>query len=166
MSDFSERNARPLPGPAAPTRQEFPRRGCLLGIDFGTRRIGFSVSDEEQRLAVPLENYTRRDREADARHLNVAIRDYRIVGLVVGLPLHMGGEEGQKAAEARKFGAWAAAVAGLPTTFWDERLSTSLADEHLAAANVSHKKRKSLRDKIAAQIMLQSYLDSRERPSQ
>jgi putative Holliday junction resolvase len=166
MSDSSEGHARLVSRPAVATGQDFPRRGCLLGIDFGTRRIGFSVSDEDQRVAVPLENYTRRDLEADACHLNVAIREYRIVGLVVGLPLHMGGEEGQKAAEARKFGAWAAAVARLPIAFWDERLSTSLADEHLAAANVSPKKRKSLRDKIAAQIMLQSYLDSRERLSQ
>ncbi len=77
----------------------------------------------------------------------------------------MGGEEGQKAGEARRFGAWAAGVAGLPTAFWDERLSTSLADEHLAAANLKPKKRKLLRDKIAAQIMLQSYLDFRGQSS-
>jgi putative holliday junction resolvase len=166
MSDSSEGGSHRVPRSCAATGPEFPRRGRLLGIDFGTRRIGLSVSDENQRLAVPLETYTLRNREADAQRLTAAIRDYQIVGLVVGLPLHMGGEEGQKAAEARKFGAWAGAVAALPMAFWDERLSTSLADEHLTAANVSPKKRKSLRDKIAAQIMLQSYLDSRERPSQ
>jgi putative holliday junction resolvase len=142
-----------------------PRRGRLLGLDFGTRRVGLAVSDEEQRLAVPLETYSRRDRDGDARHLVAVIGDYRIVGLVTGLPLHMGGEEGQKAGEARRFGAWAAGVTGLPLAFWDERLTTSLADEHLAAAKVNPKKRKLLRDKIAAQIMLQSYLDSREQSS-
>jgi putative Holliday junction resolvase len=140
-----------------------PRRGCLLGLDFGTRRVGFAVSDEEQRLAVPLETYSRRTLDEDARHLTAVIGDYRIVGLVIGLPLHMGGEEGQKAGEARLFGSWAGTASGLPIAFWDERLTTAQADEHLAAARLSPKKRKLLRDKIAAQIMLQSYLDSRGR---
>jgi putative holliday junction resolvase len=143
-------------------KREMPGRGRLLGIDFGTRRIGLAVSDEDQRLSVPLETYTLRDRAADAQHLTTIIGDYRIVALVVGLPLHMGGEEGQKAGEARRFGAWVQKAVGLPLAFWDERLSTSQADEHLAAARVNPKKRKLLRDKIAAQIMLQSYLDSRE----
>jgi putative holliday junction resolvase len=144
---------------------DVPRRGRLLGLDFGTRRVGLAVSDEEQRLAVPLETYSRRAAADDARHLKSVIGDYRIIGVVVGLPLHMGGEEGQKAGEARRFGLWAQTVTGLPVAFWDERLTTSLADEHLAAANVNPKKRKLLRDKIAAQIMLQSYLDSREQSS-
>jgi putative Holliday junction resolvase len=146
---------------SAPDRLPVPRLGRLLGIDFGTRRVGFAVSDEEQRLSVPLETYTRSNRDQDARHLTAVIGDYRIRALVIGLPLHMGGEEGIKAGEARQFGAWAAGVSGLPFAFWDERLTTSMADEHLAAANVNPKKRKLLRDKIAAQIMLQSYLDSR-----
>jgi putative Holliday junction resolvase len=142
-----------------------PRHGRLLGLDYGTRRVGFAVSDEEQRLAVPLETYSRRKPDEDARHLVAVVGDYRIVGLVIGLPLHMGGEEGQKAGEARRFGAWAERVSGLPIAFWDERLTTAQADEHLAAASLSPKKRKLLRDKIAAQIMLQSYLDSHGRSS-
>jgi putative holliday junction resolvase len=162
MSDSSKGDAD---RPSVPDEREVPRRARLLGIDFGTVRIGLAVSDEEQRLAVPLETYTRRNRESDARHLTVVIGDYRIGALVIGLPLHMGGEEGQKAGEARQFGAWAASVCGLPFAFWDERLTTSMADEHLAAARINPKKRKLLRDKIAAQIMLQSYLDSRARPS-
>ncbi len=128
-------------------------------------RVGLAVTEEEQRVAVPLETYNRRNREQDARYLTAVVRDHRIVGLVIGLPLHMGGEEGQKAGEARRFGAWAGNVAGLPIAFWDERLSTSQADEHLAAANLKPKKRKMLRDKIAAQIMLQSYLDSQQHSS-
>ncbi|HET6328524.1 MAG TPA: Holliday junction resolvase RuvX [Planctomycetaceae bacterium] len=158
MSDSSKGDADHN---SAPDPLDVPRRGRLLGIDFGTRRVGFAVSDEEQRLSVPLETYTRSNREQDARHLTAVIGDYRIRALVIGLPLHMGGEEGIKAGEARQFGAWAAGVARLPFAFWDERLTTSMADEHLAAANINPKKRKLLRDKIAAQIMLQSYLDSR-----
>jgi len=120
-----------------------------LGLDYGTRRVGLAISDEEQRLAVPLETYSRRKPDDDARHLVAVVGDYRIVGLVIGLPLHMGGEEGQKAGEARRFGAWAGGAAGLPIAFWDERLSTAQADEHLAAANLRPNKRKLLRDKIA-----------------
>jgi putative Holliday junction resolvase len=165
MSDSSKENSAPGSALAAadprPDERPVPARGRLLGLDFGTRRVGLAVSDDEQRLAVPLETYTVRNRDVDGRHLVAVIQDYRIVGLIVGLPLHMGGEEGIKAGEARQFGAWAGKVTGLPTTFWDERLTTSLADEHLSAARVNPKKRKLLRDKIAAQIMLQSYLDSR-----
>jgi putative Holliday junction resolvase len=91
---------------------------------------------------------------------NVA-REYRVVGLVVGLPLHMGGEEGQKAREARRFGAWAASATTLPLMFWDERLTSALAEEYLISAQMSRKKRKTRIDKVAAQIMLQSYLESR-----
>jgi putative Holliday junction resolvase len=162
MSDSSDGDADRA---SAAGERDVPRCGPLLGLDYGTRRVGLAVSDEDQRLAVPLETYTRRTRDDDARYLRAVIGDYRIVALVVGLPLHMGGEEGQKAAEARRFGAWAKEVAQLPIAFWDERLSTSLADEHLVAANLNPKKRKLLRDKIAAQIMLQSYLDSREQSS-
>ncbi len=158
MSDSSKGSADPE---RTADDREVPRRGRLLGLDYGTRRVGLSISDEEQRLAVPLETYSRRKPDDDARHLVAVVGDYRIVGLVIGLPLHMGGEEGQKAAEARRFGAWAGGAAGLPIAFWDERLSTAQADEHLAAANLRPNKRKLLRDKIAAQIMLQSYLESR-----
>jgi len=167
MSDSFEGSGKrqPAPGDSGGSRSEVPRHGRLLGLDFGTVRIGLAVCDEEQRLAVPLETYTRRDPERDARHLTSVLRDYRIVGLVIGLPLHMGGEEGKKAGEARRFGAWAGSIARLPVAFWDERLTTSQADEHLEAANLSPKKRKLLRDKIAAQIMLQSFLDSREQSS-
>jgi putative holliday junction resolvase len=158
MSDSSKGSADPK---RTADDREVPRRGRLLGLDYGTRRVGLSISDEEQRLAVPLETYSRRKPDDDALHLVAVVGDYRIVGLVIGLPLHMGGEEGQKAAEARRFGAWAGGAAGLPIAFWDERLSTAQADEHLAAANLRPNKRKLLRDKIAAQIMLQSYLESR-----
>jgi len=143
--------------------RDLPRHGRLLGLDFGTRRIGIAVSDEEQKFASPLENYSRSQREADARRLQAVAEEYRAAGLVVGLPLHMGGEEGQKAGEARRFGAWAASVTSLPVTFWDERLTTSLAEEYLRAAQLSPKKRKLRLDKVAAQIMLQSFLDSRGR---
>jgi len=75
----------------------------------------------------------------------------------------MGGEEGQKAREARNFGAWAASATALPVAFWDERLTSAMAEEHLLSANLSSKKRKMRLDKVAAQLMLQSFLESRTR---
>lgn len=139
-----------------------PRRGRLLGLDFGTRRIGIAVCDEDQRIASPLENYNRSRPEVDALRLKALAGEYRVVGVVVGLPLHMGGEEGQKAREARRFGAWAASATALPLAFWDERLTSVLAEDYLRSAQLSPKKRKMRLDKVAAQIMLQSYLESRK----
>jgi putative holliday junction resolvase len=144
---------------------EVPARGRLLGLDFGTRRIGIAVCDVEQRYASPLENYRRSRPQADALYLAQAAREQQATGLVVGLPMHMGGEEGQSARAARRFGEWAKTVTGLPCVFWDERLSSALADEYMREAGLSPKKRKLRRDKVAAQIMLQSYLDGRQSQS-
>jgi putative holliday junction resolvase len=162
MSGFSEPNLESEPSSVADRVAELiPVRGRLLGLDFGTKRVGIAVSDDEQRIASPLEIYTRSRPELDAVHLQNMAREYRVVGLVVGLPLHMGGEEGQKAREARRFGAWAAAATTLPLTFWDERMTSATAEQYLISAQLSRKKRKTRIDKVAAQIMLQSYLESR-----
>ncbi|NOX55390.1 MAG: Holliday junction resolvase RuvX [Planctomycetes bacterium] len=143
-----------------------PDQGALLGLDFGTKRIGIAISTPEQTIACPLENYTRRGESADAAHLTALVREHRVVGIVVGLPVHMSGEEGEKARQARRFGRWVSRVTGLPVQFWDERFTSSLADDLLRQADLTRKKRKARRDKLAAQIMLQSFLDAgdRQRP--
>jgi putative Holliday junction resolvase len=79
---------------------------------------------------------------------------------VVGLPVHTDGREGTKAAEARAFGAWLGEVTGLPVVFWDERFTTVEAESALWQAGLTHKKRKERRDRVAAQLMLQAYLDA------
>src|SRR5262245_31812644 len=91
-----------------------PRTGRLAAIDYGTVRIGVAITDPDQRLASPLENYTRRGLEADAKWIAQLARDERIAGFVVGLPIHTSGEESQKSGEARKFGQWLGEVTGLP----------------------------------------------------
>lgn len=165
MSDSCEPNAdRESVRSREPSGAEeglIPDRGRLLGLDFGTRRIGVALCDDDRRIASPLENYTLVRREVDAHYLQRVVQDYRPVGLVVGLPLHMSGDEGEKAKEARRFGAWASSVTGLPAVFWDERLTSTLAEDFLRSAQLSPKKRKARLDKVAAQIMLQSYLDKR-----
>lgn len=141
----------------------FPEQGRLLGVDYGARRVGIAVSTPEQTIASPLQTYHRRHETEDARHLARLAAEYEIVGLVVGLPVHMSGEEGQKAQEARAFGEWMGRITGLPVRYWDERYTSSIAEVHLLSTGMSKKKRKARIDQLAAQIMLQSYLDSGDR---
>jgi putative Holliday junction resolvase len=135
-------------------------RTRLLGIDFGTVRVGLAVSDPERRIASPLATYRRRDAAHDGCYFREVTATEEVGTLVVGLPVHTSGREGQKAAEARAFGAWLAQVTGLPVVFWDERFTTVQAESHLWAAGLTHQQRRERRDRVAAQILLQSYLDA------
>lgn len=137
----------------------FPGTGRLLGLDYGTKRIGIAVSTPDRTIASPLENYTLRTPGLDARHIRELAIDWRIVGLIVGLPMHMSGDEGGKAREAREFGEWVGEVTGLPVRFWDERFSTAAAEVHLMELGLTKKQRKERLDKVAAQVILQSYLE-------
>jgi putative Holliday junction resolvase len=144
---------------------DVPAAGRLLGLDYGTHRIGAAISTYEQNLASPLENYTLRSDRLDAEWLAQLAADYRAVGLVVGLPIHLrSGDEGEKAHEARAFGEWASAVTGLPVVYHDERMTTASAELLLMDAGFTKKQRKARLDKLAAQIMLQSFLDQRAKP--
>jgi putative Holliday junction resolvase len=135
-------------------------RTRILGIDYGSVRIGLAVSDPERKIAFPLAKYTRRERDTDAAHLRQIIEQEEIGALVVGLPVHLSGREGQKAEEARDFGKWLAEVTGFSVAFADERFTTVEAESALWTAGLTHKKRKQRRDRVAAQIMLQAYLDA------
>jgi putative Holliday junction resolvase len=131
-----------------------------LGVDFGTVRIGLAISDPEARLAFPLSTYTRRSRQLDAQYFRALVEHEGVRHILVGLPLHLSGEEGAKAIEARAFGAWLGEVSQLPVLYWDERFTTVEAEQALLAAGLTNKRRKSRRDRVAAQILLQSYLDA------
>jgi putative Holliday junction resolvase len=139
---------------------EFPAEGRLAGIDYGTVRIGIAISDSSRRIASPLANYARQASEADAAFLQKMVADEDICGFVVGLPLHLSGDESPKSIEARAFGKWLRETTGLPVRFHDERFSSAGADEFLAAGRLTSKKRKNRRDMLAAQIILSSYLES------
>jgi len=129
-------------------------------VDFGNVRIGLAISDPDRKLASPLETYARRGRDADAEHLRALIATEEVGALIVGLPIHLNGTEGQKAAEARAFGAWLGEATGLAVTFFDERFTTVQAESALWEAGLTHKQRKARRDRVAAQMMLQAYLDA------
>jgi putative Holliday junction resolvase len=135
-------------------------RTRLLGVDYGTVRVGLAVSDAERRIASPLTTYERRGRDGDERYFRKLIEEEEIGRIVVGLPVHTDGSEGQKAAEARKYGAFLAGVTGVPVTYFDERFTTVEAEGFLLAAGLTNKRRKARRDRVAAQILLQSYLDA------
>jgi putative Holliday junction resolvase len=135
-------------------------RTKLLGVDYGSVRVGLAVTDPERKFAFPLGTYHRRSRDEDAAFFReLAVRE-EVGGLVVGLPLHTDGREGQKAAEARAFGRWLAELTRLPTAFFDERFTTAQAESALWSAGLTHAKRKERRDRVAAQILLQAYLEA------
>ncbi|MCL4110398.1 UNVERIFIED_CONTAM: hypothetical protein GTU68_025410 [Idotea baltica] len=147
------------------TEDAYPTTGRLIGLDYGTKRVGIAVCDHEQWIASPLDNYTRINRNTDADYITAVANEYHATGLVVGLPVHMSGDEGEKAQEARKFGEWAASATGLPVRFQDERYTTSRAEDAMRAAGLSAKQRKQRLDKVAAQMLLQAFLDRTERES-
>jgi putative Holliday junction resolvase len=134
--------------------------GRLLGVDPGSVRVGLAVSDPDRKIAFPLTTYQRRDAARDAAYFRQTVADERIVAIVVGLPLHTDGREGAKAVEAREFGSWLNATTGLAVTYFDERFTTVEAEKILWNAGLTHKQRKERRDRLAAQILLQAYLDT------
>ena len=132
----------------------------ILAIDHGNVRLGLAVSDPDRRIASPLANYTRKDLEQDGRYLQQVIEEEGIGQIVIGLPVHLSGEESAQSQAARKFGAWLAKQTELPIVYADERFSTWEAESALWDAGLTHKKRKARRDQVAAQVLLQAYLDA------
>lgn len=132
----------------------------LLGIDYGTVRIGVAVSDPGRTIAFPLATYVRQDAERDAEFFRDMVAEEEIVGFVVGLPMHTDGREGLKAEEARAFGSWLGEQTQLPVAYFDERFTTVQAEAILWDAGLTHKRRRERRDRLAAQLVLQAYLDA------
>jgi putative Holliday junction resolvase len=129
-------------------------------VDFGTVRIGLAVTDADRIIASPLEVRERQGADKDAAYFKAVVEREHVGGLVVGLPLHTTGREGTKADEARAFGKWLGDLTGLPVVFADERFSTAFAESALWAAGLTHKKRKARRDAVAAQVMLQGFIEA------
>jgi putative Holliday junction resolvase len=132
----------------------------ILGVDPGRVRIGLAICDAERRLASPLDVHERKDDQQDAAFFRTLAADEEVGLLVVGLPLHADGREGMQAEAARKLGAKLQEWTGLPCIYWDERFTTRFAESELWQAGLTHQRRKARRDKVAAQMLLQSYLDA------
>jgi putative holliday junction resolvase len=135
-------------------------RNRILAIDPGTVRLGLAVTDSERRIASPLTTYTRRDLKQDAQYLKKVIEEEEIGVIVIGLPVRADGFEGEQAKAARAFGAWLHELTGVPCLFHDERFTSSVADDLMNDAGLSKQKRKERRDRVAAQILLQAYLEA------
>ncbi len=137
------------------------RTGRVLAVDWGSKRFGVALSDPGRLIAQPLTTLTRREgqRPPIAALLDL-IRTHGVTELVVGLPLSPEGEEGAAAREVRTFGDALAARASLPVTFWDERLSTSLALRSARAAGVKDRDSRARIDQMAAVAILQHFLDA------
>lgn len=134
--------------------------GRILGLDFGLRRVGASISDPGRSIASPLEVHERGSDDQDARHYRELVREHEVEHLVIGLPVHTTGREGELAEKARAWGRWLASVTGLPVTYADERYTSIEADNLMIESGLKRRKRKGLRDKLAAQILLQGFLDA------
>lgn len=131
----------------------------IMALDVGSRTIGIACSDALLMTAQGIETIRRTSLENDFNRLRELISEYEVHELVVGMPKNMNGTKGDRAEKTEEFVEKMKAVIDLPVTFWDERLSTVMAERQLIAADVSRKKRKGVIDKMAAVVILQGYLD-------
>ncbi len=132
----------------------------IAGIDYGTVRIGIATADTEVGIAGPYATRTRSGEAADAKFFQQLVAGEGIQRFVVGLPVHLSGDESKKSSEARQFGAWLEQQTGTPVEFFDERFTSAEAEELLQSARLTKKRRTARRDQLAAQIMLTAYLES------
>jgi putative Holliday junction resolvase len=137
--------------------------GRWIGVDYGLRRIGLACADPRGRIATPADvlNASGSASENADQVLRWAARN-DAAGLVVGLPLNMDGTDSQQTRLVREFAAQLRQRGELPVELWDERLSSFQADLMMEAARLRPARRARLRDAIAAQVILQSFLDARQ----
>ena len=132
----------------------------ILGIDYGTKRLGLALSDEDEILASPLPVRMRTSLAEDLKFVSDLVVEKTVGAIVLGLPLNMNGSRGGMARAVQGFADELRRTCNVPVVLFDERLTTSEAERVLVQADISRKKRKSLRDGLAAVLILQGYLDS------
>ncbi len=150
----------------SPLAEDLPDSGRLLGIDYGTVRMGLAMCDESQRWVTPLDTYLRRNDKHDEKFLSELISREQIRGIVLGLPIHSDGKESQKSREVRDFQMWLARLTDVPCIFQDERFTTAEAKRLLREAGLNHEQRKKRVDRLAAHLILEHFLESRRNRSQ
>ncbi len=145
-------------------------RGCILAIDVGTVRIGLAISDELLLTAQPLEVLRRKPEKKLFQRLREIIEKRNVGEIVVGLPLNLKGEDTPSTTDAREFAARLEQMfPDKNIVLWDERMTTAASESFLIDAGVRRAKRRNVIDKIAATLILDSYLQSkrsRKRPEQ
>ena len=134
--------------------------GRVLALDLGKRRIGLALSDELGITAQGLETLHRTTIREDLATLAKLAVDRNVGLILMGKPLHMSGDESRQSAYTRDFAERLKGVTGLPTQFWDERWTSVQAERVLRSSGISIEKRAKAIDRLAAVILLESYLDS------
>ncbi|HSJ51134.1 MAG TPA: Holliday junction resolvase RuvX [Actinomycetota bacterium] len=135
-------------------------RGRVLGLDLGDARIGVAISDDDRRLAVPL-GTVRTGAPGDLKAIAGLVREHGASLVVVGHPLLLSGEAGERAHHAERFAEALRGFLEVPVELHDERLSTVEAERSLRDAGVRGPDRRRVVDRSAAAVILQSWLDAR-----
>ncbi len=131
----------------------------LLGLDVGEKTIGVAVSDPLGLIAQGVEVIRRSSLKADFERLAQLVDEYNVEKIIVGMPRRTDGSYGPEAEQMKKFGQRLKKRLAIPVEFWDERFSTVSAERMLISGDVSRAKRRQVVDKVAASVILQSYLN-------
>jgi len=133
----------------------------VMGLDFGTRRIGVALSDPDGVIASPLVSLVRHGARRDVAALRELAREHEVGEIVVGLPVHLDGRRGPEAEAARAFARQVAESTGLPVDTFDERWTTVQAERALRESGRRGRKRREVVDAVAASILLSAWLERR-----
>jgi putative Holliday junction resolvase len=132
----------------------------ILALDLGKKRIGVAISDPLGLTAQGLPNLVRTNKRADLAALAALVREREVSLILMGNPVNMRGTEGRQSGWVREFAAAVEEHVGVPVKLWDERLTSVQAGRVLRESGISIAKRAAAVDRLAAVILLQSYLDS------
>jgi len=132
----------------------------IIGLDVGEKRIGVSLSDPLGITAQGLTVLVAKDSLEAMKRIKEIINEHEAQQIVVGLPLNMDGSQGPQAKRIIEFCDYLKEEISIPLKLWDERLTTLEVERIMIKADVTRKKRKKNIDKLAAQVILQSYLDT------
>jgi putative pre-16S rRNA nuclease len=154
-----ERPSHPDPDSAPPHKEVL---GPVLGLDLGDARIGVAISDPDRRLAVPVGTVHVGQPPGELLAVAALVRERGATLIVLGLPLSLSGERGERAAHADSFAEALRNVVDVPVELHDERLSTVEAERALAAAGAHGRERRRVVDASAAAVILQAWLDGRQ----
>ena len=135
----------------------------ILGLDYGSKRIGVAVSDELEITARGLTTIIRKNQKNDLDEIAKIISIYSVEKIIIGYPIKLDGNEGIQCEKISRFAKLLEAKLRLPVIKWDETLTTKEAEDILIQAHVRREKRKRVVDKLAATLILQGYLDNRKR---
>lgn len=138
-----------------------PRKGRVLALDLGKKRIGMALSDPLGLTAQGLPTLERVNLRTDLDAIGRIAAENDVSLVVIGYPLHMDGREGRQTEFVRAFGETLTARTGLEVRYWDERLTSVEAGRVLKSSGISIAKRARAADKLAAQILLENYLSAR-----